>query len=136
MDIAAAQQFIRTNHRGVMATFRRDGRPALSPLLVTLDDEDRVIISTREPAMKVKHVRRDPWVSVVVMNDGFFGEWIQVEGTAEIVELPEAMEILVEYYRSISGEHPDWDDYRAAMERDKRVIIRFSIDRAGPNVEG
>ena len=136
MDIAAAQQFIRTNHRAVMTTFRRDGRPALSPILVTLDDADRVIISTREPAMKAKHVRRDPRVAVAVLNDGFFGEWVQVEGTAEIVELPEAMETLVEYYRSISGEHPDWDEYRAAMQRDRRVIIRFSIERAGPNVEG
>jgi hypothetical protein len=70
------------------------------------------------------------------MNDGFFGEWVHVEGIADIVELPEAMETLVEYYRSISGEHPDWDDYRAAMQRDRRVIIRFSIERAGPSVEG
>jgi PPOX class probable F420-dependent enzyme len=85
--------------------------------------------------MKVQHLRRDPRVSMAVMNDGFFGDWVSVEGTAEIVELPEAMDLLVEYYRSISGEHPDWDDYRAAMERDQRVIIRFSIDRAGPNVE-
>ena len=136
MEIAAAQQFIRSNHRAVLATFRRDGRPAISPILVTLDDEDRVIISTREPAMKVQHVRRDPRVSLVVMNDGFFGEWVQAEGTAEVVELPDAMETLVAYYRSISGEHPDWDDYRAAMQRDRRVIIRFAIERAGPNVEG
>lgn len=136
MEVAAAQQFIRSNHRAVLATFRRDGRPAISPILVTLDDEDRVIISTREPAMKVQHVRRDPRVSLVVMNDGFFGEWVQAEGTAEVVELPDAMETLVAYYRSISGEHPDWDDYRAAMQRDRRVIIRFAIERAGPNVEG
>jgi PPOX class probable F420-dependent enzyme len=136
MDIAAAQQFIRNNHRAVLATFRRDGRPAMSPILVSLDDEDRVIVSTRETAMKVQHVRRDPRVSLVVINDGFFGEWVQAEGTAEVVELPDAMEALVEYYRSISGEHPDWDDYRAAMQRDRRVIIRFAIERAGPNVEG
>jgi PPOX class probable F420-dependent enzyme len=136
MDIAAAQEFIRTNHRAVMATFRKDGRPALSPVLVTLDDEGRPIVSTREPAMKVQHLRRDPRVSMAVMNDGFFGDWVHVEGSAEIVELPDAMESLVEYYRSISGEHPDWDEYRAAMERDRRVIVRFAIDRAGPNVEG
>jgi PPOX class probable F420-dependent enzyme len=135
MEISAAQEFIRGNHRAVMSTFRKDGRPALSPVLVTLDDEGRPIVSTREPAMKVQHLRRDPRVSMAVMNDGFFGDWVSVEGTAEIVELPEAMDLLVEYYRSISGEHPDWDDYRAAMERDQRVIIRFSIDRAGPNVE-
>lgn len=136
MDLATAQEFIRTNHRAVMATFRQDGRPALSPILVTLDPEGRIVISTRETAMKVKHLRRDPRISISVLNDGFFGDWLQAEGTAEIVSLPDAMELLVEYYRSISGEHPDWDEYRAAMVRDQRVVIRFAIERAGPNVEG
>jgi PPOX class probable F420-dependent enzyme len=136
MDVAGAQEFIRANHRAVMSTFRRDGRPALSPVLVTLDDAGRVIVSTRDTAMKVKHVRRDPRVAMAVMNDGYFGDWVHVEGSAEVVELPEAMEILVEYYRDISGEHPDWNDYRAAMQRDRRVIIRFAIDRAGPKQQG
>jgi PPOX class probable F420-dependent enzyme len=136
MDVGGAQEFIRANHRAVMSTFRRDGRPALSPVLVTLDDAGRVIVSTRNTAMKVKHVRRDPRVAMAVMNDGFFGDWVHVEGSAEVVELPDAMELLVEYYRDISGEHPDWDDYRAAMQRDRRVIIRFAIDRAGPSQQG
>jgi PPOX class probable F420-dependent enzyme len=103
---------------------------------VGLDDAGRVIVSTRETAMKVKHLRRDPRVSVAVMNDGFFGEWVSAEGNAEIIELPDAMELLVYYYRSISGEHPDWDDYRAAMVRDRRVIVRFAIERAGPSRSG
>jgi len=136
MDIAGAQEFIRNNHRAVMSTFRRDGRPALSPVTVTVDAEGRVVVSTRQDAMKVKHLRRDPRVSIAVMNDGFYGDWVSVEGSAEIIELPEAMDILVDYYRNASGEHPDWDDYRAAMERDKRVVVRFAIDRAGPNVSG
>jgi PPOX class probable F420-dependent enzyme len=136
VDVAAAQQFIRTNHRAVLATFRKDGRPALSPITVTVDAQGRVVISTRQTAMKVQHLRRDPRAAVVVMNDGFYGEWVSVEGTAEIVELPEAMELLVDYYRAASGEHPDWDEYRAAMERDQRVIVRFGIERVGPNVEG
>jgi PPOX class probable F420-dependent enzyme len=136
MDIPAAQEFIRNNHRAVVATFRKDGRPALSPVTVALDAQGRVVISTRETAMKVKHLRRDPRVAVALLNDRFFGEWGQVEGVAEIVELPEAMELLVDYYRSVSGEHPDWDDYRAAMTRDQRVVVRFTIDRAGPQVEG
>jgi PPOX class probable F420-dependent enzyme len=136
VDVTAAQQFIRTHHRAVLATFRKDGRPALSPITLTVDAQGRVVISTRQTAMKVQHLRRDPRASVVVMNDGFYGEWVSVEGTAEIVELPEAMELLVDYYRAASGEHPDWDDYRAAMERDQRVIVRFEIERAGPNVEG
>lgn len=136
MDVSAAQDFIRANHRAVMATFRKDGRPALSPVTVAVDAQSRVLISTRETAMKVKHLRRDPRVALAVLNDKFFGEWVQVEGVAEIVALPEAMELLVDYYRSVSGEHPDWDDYRAAMERDQRVIVRFAIDRAGPTVSG
>jgi PPOX class probable F420-dependent enzyme len=136
VDVAAAQDFVRRHHHGVMATFRRDGRPALSPVLVTLDDEGRVEVSTRETAMKVKHLRRDPRVAVTVFTDRFFGDFVQVEGTAEILPLPEAMEPLVEYYRQLSGEHPDWADYRAAMERDQRVIVRFAIERAGPNRSG
>ena len=127
---------MRANHSGVLATFRRDGRPQLSPALVGVDDEGRIEISTRETAMKVKNLRRDPRLSVVVMNPQFFGEWCQVEGTAEIVEQPEALDLLVNYYRRISGEHPDWDEYRQAMIDQKRVIVRFDIERAGPNVEG
>jgi PPOX class probable F420-dependent enzyme len=136
MDIAGAQEFIRNNHRGVISTFRRDGRPALSPVTVTVDAQGRVVVSTRQDAMKVKHLRRDPRVSIAVMNDGFYGDWVSVEGSAEIVELPEAMDLLVDYYRNASGEHPDWDEYRAAMERDERVVVRFAIDRAGPTVSG
>jgi PPOX class probable F420-dependent enzyme len=136
VDVTTAQEFIRTNHHAVFTTFRKDGRPALSPVAVALDEDGRVVVSTRETAMKVKHLRRDPRVAVCVLNDRFFGEWVQVEGTAEIIPLPDAMEPLVHYYRSISGEHPDWDDYRAAMVRDQRVIVRFAIERAGPNVSG
>jgi PPOX class probable F420-dependent enzyme len=119
-----------------MATFRRDGRPALSPVTVAVDGDGRVVVSTRQTAMKVKHLRRDPRVSVTAFTDRFYGEFVQAEGTAEIVELPDAMELLVDYYRSVSGEHPDWDDYRAAMERDQRVIVRFAIERAGPTRSG
>ena len=94
------------------------------------------MISTRETAIKTKNLMRDPHASLCVMNDGFFGDWIQAEGTAEIVRLPEAMDLLVAYYRTVSGEHPDWDDYRAAMVRDKRVIIAITLTRAGPNRSG
>ena len=120
----------------MLATFRRDGRPQLSPVTPGVDDADRVEISTRETAMKVRNLRRDPRVSLCVFGDAFFGSWVQVEGEAEVVSLPEAMEPLVDYYRSVSGEHPDWDDYRAAMERDQRVLVRFEIERAGPTIEG
>jgi hypothetical protein len=68
-----------------------------------------------------------------VLNDRFFGDWIYIEGEADVVSLPEAMEPLVEYYRSISGEHDDWDDYRAAMEREQRVLVRITPRRVGPD---
>lgn len=119
-----------------MATRRAGGDPQLSPVLGAVDAEGRVCVSTRETAMKVKNLRRDPRVSLCVLNDRFFGEWIQIDGTAEIVSLPEAMELLVDYYRSLAGEHPDWDEYRAAMERERRVLVRIQIDRAGPDRSG
>ncbi len=105
-------------------------------MTVAVDDEGRALISTRETAVKIRNLARDPRASLCVMNDGFFGEWIQAEGDVEIIHLPEAMELLVDYYRRISGEHPDWADYRAAMERDRRVIVRVTITRAGPDISG
>jgi len=114
----------------MLATIRSDGRPQMSPVLCAVDDTGRVVVSTREGSAKVRNLRRDPRVAACVVSDGFFGPWVQVEGTAEIVPLPEAMEPLVDYYRRISGEHPDWADYRAAMEREKRVLVRFPIERA------
>jgi PPOX class probable F420-dependent enzyme len=103
---------------------------------VAVDGEGRVVISTREPAMKVRNLRRDPRVSLAAFTDAFYGDWVQVEGTAEIVSLPEAMDLLVDYYRRAAGEHPNWDEYRAAMAEQRRVVIRFAIERAGPRVSG
>jgi PPOX class probable F420-dependent enzyme len=136
MELSTAREFLRAHHRAVLATSRADGRPQLSPVAATVDDEGRVLISTREAAIKTRNLRRDPRASLCVLNDGFFGEWIQVEGTAEIISLPDAMEILVSYYRGVGGEHPDWDEYRAAMEREHRVIVRITMTRAGPDVSG
>jgi PPOX class probable F420-dependent enzyme len=136
MELGTAREFLRAHHRAVLATSRADGRPQLSPVAATVDDEGRVLISTREAAIKTRNLRRDPRASLCVLNDGFFGEWIQVEGTAEIISLPDAMEILVSYYRGVAGEHSDWDEYRAAMEREHRVIVRITMTRAGPDVSG
>ncbi len=86
--------------------------------------------------MKAKHLRRDPRVALCVFSDGFFGPWLQVEGRAEIVSLPEAMDGLVAYYRRLSGEHSDWDEYRAAMTTERRVLVRITIERAGPDIQG
>ena len=136
MDIEGAREFVRSHHRAVLATQRADGSPQLSPVTVGLDDEGRVIVSTRETAMKVHNLRRRPRASLCLLNDRFFGEWGQVEGDVEIVALPEAMDLLVNYYRSVSGEHPDWDEYRQAMVDERRVVLRISIDRAGPSRAG
>jgi PPOX class probable F420-dependent enzyme len=136
MDVTEAQAFIDRNHRAVLATRRRDGSPQMSPILAVLDGEGRVVISSRETAMKTRNIQRDPQVSLCVVNDKWYGEWIQVDGTADVLSLPEAMEPLVDYYRRGSGEHPDWDDYRAAMERERRVLLRVTIDRAGPDRAG
>jgi PPOX class probable F420-dependent enzyme len=136
MDVATALDFIREHPRGVLATIRRDGRPQMSPVVAAVDADDYVTISSRETAVKVKNLRRDPGASYCALGDGFFGDWVQVDGVAELLSLPEAMEPLVEYYRALSGEHPDWDDYRASMQRDQRLLIRIRVERAGPNVAG
>ena len=120
----------------MLATFRASGLPQLSPVLAAADGTGRVLISTREAAAKTRNLRRDPRASLCVISDGFFGDWVQLDGTAEVISLPDAMELLVGYYRLVAGEHPDWDDYRAAMERDRRVVLRLSITRAGPDYSG
>jgi PPOX class probable F420-dependent enzyme len=136
MDRSEALEFVRANHHGVIATTRSDGRTAMSPIACAVDADGRVVVSTRETAMKAKHVARTPYAAICVLNDGFMGEWVQVEGPAEIVHLPEAMEGLVDYYRQVAGEHSDWDEYRAAMARDRRVLLRITVERVGPNRSG
>jgi PPOX class probable F420-dependent enzyme len=136
MDLNRARDFLRENHRAVMATYHSSGRLQLSPVTVGVDDAGRAIVSTRETAVKVRNLARDPRVAFCLMNDGFFGEWMQLDGEATIVRLPAAMELLVDYYRGISGEHPDWADYRAAMEREKRVVIQVTLTHVGPDFHG
>ncbi|UER54512.1 PPOX class F420-dependent oxidoreductase [Kineosporiaceae bacterium SCSIO 59966] len=131
-----ALAFISRHHHAVMATTRADGRAAMSPVLATVDDEGRVLVSSRETAMKVRHLRRDPYASLCVFTDRFFGSWVQVEGDVEVLSLPEAMEPLVGYYRLAVGEHPDWDDYRAAMTSEQRVLLRMTVTRSGPAQQG
>jgi PPOX class probable F420-dependent enzyme len=130
-----ARAFVAGNHRAVLVTRRREGGLQTSPVTVGADDEG-VVISSRQTAYKTRNIRRDPNVTLCVFTDPFFGPWIQIEGRAELVSLPEAMDGLVEYYRRIRGEHPDWDEYRRAMEADDRVLIRVSILGVGPVREG
>ena len=130
-----ALEFVKEHHEAVMQTYRRDGSPQLSPIACAVHD-GVILVSTRETAMKTKNLRRDPRVSLCVLSQGFYGDWIQIDGRVEIVSLPDAMEQLVEYYRTLRGEHPDWDDYRAAMEREQRCVLRLTIERAGPSRMG
>ena len=136
MDLDEARGVLREQHHAVLATTRRDGEPQMTPVTVGVDDEGYAVISSRETAYKVRNLRRDPPAWLCSFPDGFYGRWVQVEGTAEIVSLPEAMDGLVAYYRAISGEHPDWDEYREAMRTDKRCLIRIQITRAGPDRQG
>lgn len=136
MDLDEARAFVREHHRAIITTIRDDGSPQMSPVAVAVDDRGRLVVSTRQTALKTRNLRKRPKAWLCVISDGFYGQWVQVEGDVEILELPEAMEPLVDYYRQLSGEHPDWDDYRAAMERDQRVLLCITPGRAGPDVEG
>ena len=137
MEISEAVEFVRHNHRGVLAVTRADGKPQMSPVSGTVNPDGLLVVSSRETAYKVRSLQARPYAAYCGFADQFFGKpWVQIEGPARIVTLPDAMEPLVDYYRSISGEHPDWDDYRAAMERDKRVLLKLAITRAGPDKAG
>ena len=136
MDLDAARQHVRENSHAVLVTLRKDGTPQTSPVGAAVDDAGRVVVSSRETAYKVRNLRRDPRAWLCVLSDGFYGPWVQLEGTVSIVSLPEAMEPLVDYYRRIAGEHPDWDDYRRAMEREQRCLLRVELTRAGPDRSG
>ncbi len=136
MDIDRALDFIRSNHRAVLATTRADGSPQLSPVAASVDDAGTVVISTRRRAAKTRNIERRAHATLLCFTDGFYGEWVQVEGPAEVVALPEAMDGLVAQYRSIAGDHPNWDEYRAAMVSEDRVLLRITVGRAGPDQSG
>ena len=132
-----AVDLIRKQHRAVLATTRADGGVQMSPVAVVPDDDGTLMVSSRETAMKVKNLRKRPYCAVCVFPDSFFGgQWVQAEGTARIEPMPEALDALVRYYRYGFGEHSDWEDYKAAMQREQRVIIRIPVERAGPNAAG
>ena len=135
MDLDRALDFVRSNHRAVLATRTPDGIQQ-SPVLVGVAEDGRLLVSSREAAYKTRNLRRDPWAQLCVINDGFFGDWLYIEGQAEVTSLPEAMDGLVSLYRSIAGEHPDWDEYRQAMQDQRRVILRVDIERARPDRRG
>ena len=128
--------FLRPRHRALLTTRRADGGPQLSPVAAGVDAEGRVVVSTYPQRAKVRNVQRDPRVSLCFLSDDWDDAWVQVDGTAEVLEPPEALDAFVDYYRSIAGEHPDWDEYRAAMVRQGKVLLRVTIDRWGPVATG
>lgn len=132
----ALEAFVRPRHQVILVTFRSDGRPQLSPVTAGLDAEGRLVVATYPQRAKVGNLRRNPAVSACVLSEDFDGPWVQVHGTAEVVDLPEAIEPLVEYFRVIAGEHSDWDEYRQAMRDQGKVLVRVTIDEWGPIATG
>ncbi|MEV4649004.1 PPOX class F420-dependent oxidoreductase [Saccharopolyspora sp. NPDC049357] len=136
VDREALLEFLRPRHKGVLVTTRADGRPQMSPLTCGVDTEGRLVISTYPERAKTRNLRRNPQASVCVVSDEWNGPWVQVDGTAEVLDMPDALDGLVEYFRCISGEHPDWDEYREAMVRQDKSLIRITIDSWGPIATG
>jgi PPOX class probable F420-dependent enzyme len=128
--------FVRPRHRALLLTRRADGSPQASPLTCGVDDSGRIVVSTYPERAKTRNAKRDARVSVVVLSDDWNGPWVQIDGTAEVVDSPESVEPLVEYYRNIAGEHPDWDEYRKAMVKQGKSIIRITPERWGPVATG
>ncbi|TCO64536.1 PPOX class F420-dependent oxidoreductase [Actinocrispum wychmicini] len=136
VDRAELLDFLRPRHRTILITHRPDGTPQLSPVTCGVDAEGRVVIATYPQRAKVRNARRNPKVALGVLSDDWDGPWVQVDGEAEVLDLPAAVEPLVDYFRCVSGEHPDWDEYREAMRRQGKSLIRVTITRWGPIATG
>ena len=136
MELDEARRFVADHHHAVMHTYREDGSPQLSPVAVTIDGDGDAVVSTRETSVKVTNLARDPRTSLCVFTDRFFGPWIRIDGDADIVHLPDAMDGLIDYYRRVAGEHDDWADYRRAMIDERRVLVRIRLTAAGPDISG
>jgi PPOX class probable F420-dependent enzyme len=136
VDRAGLIEFLRSRHRVILMTVRRDGSPQSSPVTAGVDDAGRLVVSTYPERAKVANARRNPAGSALVLSDDWNDAWVQVWGTIEVIDLPEALEPLVDYYRAISGEHPDWDEYRAAMVEQRKSLMRLTITEWGPLATG
>ncbi|EFG64997.1 LOW QUALITY PROTEIN: conserved hypothetical protein, partial [Streptomyces sp. SPB074] len=136
VDLAGLLDFVRPRHHAILLTRRADGSPQSSPLTCGVDDAGRIVVSTYPERAKTHNARRDPRVSVLVLSDDFGGPWVQLDGTAEVIDAPDSVEPLVEYFRNISGEHPDWDESRAAMIKQGKSIIRVTPTKRGPGRDG
>ncbi|MCK2213426.1 PPOX class F420-dependent oxidoreductase [Actinomadura sp. ATCC 31491] len=136
VELPELLDFLRPRHHGLLSTARADGRPQLSPVTCGVDGEGRIVVSTYPERAKTRNAKRDERVSICVLSDDWNGPWVQVDGRAEVLDMPEALDGLVEYYRCIAGEHPDWEEYREAMRRQDKSLIRVRIERWGPIATG
>lgn len=136
VDRSELIDFLRPRHRLVLSTRRGDGSEQLSPVTAGVDEDGRIVISTYPQRAKVRNLRRNGAAAACVLSDEWNGPWVQVSGSAEVRDLPDALDGLVDYYRCIAGEHSDWDEYRAAMVTQGKCLIRLTIDRWGPIATG
>lgn len=136
VELEGLLEFVRPRHHLLLVTRRQDGSPQLSPVSGGVDPEGRIVISSYPERAKSKNIKRDGRTSVLVLSDDWDGPWVQVDGTGEVIDLPDAVEPLVDYFRSISGEHPDWDEYREAMTKQGKCLIRITPERWGPIATG
>ena len=136
VDLEQLLAFVRPRHRMLLATSRGDGRPQISPVTAGIDAEGRIVTSTYPDRAKTRNAERNAAVSLCVLSEEWDGAWVQVDGDAEVVHMPDALEPLVDYYRAIAGEHPDWDEYRDAMRVQGKSLIRVTPTRWGPIATG
>ena len=133
MEIVDAQKFLQQNHRACIAVRQKDGWPQMTFVTPAIDAEGRVIITSRGTTYKIKHLRRDPRVSLLIFGEQYSGsKFVQIHGTAEIIELPDAMDTLIYWYKQVRGEHKNWDEYKTKMTDEQRVIIRVKMEKVGP----
>jgi len=136
IDRDGLTDFLRPRHHMILLTWRRDGSAQGSPVTAGVDDEGRIVVATYPERAKAVNVARRPQASVIVLSEEFNGPWVQVDGDAELITLPEAVEPLVDYFRAISGEHSDWAEYRQAMVDQGKALIRITPTRWGPVATG
>ena len=137
IEIDKAKEFLIRHHWGILATRRKNGNLQMSPVTVGLDDQGRAIISSRETAYKVNNLRRDPRAALCAITSSFHGEgWVQINGNAGVISLPQALDMLVYLQRQAYGEHKNWPEFHERMARERRVIIRIHIENVGPKVRG
>ena len=136
VDRDGLTEFLRPRHHMILLTWRRDGGVQGSPVTAGVDDDGRIVVATYPERAKAANVARRPQASVIVLSEEFNGPWVQVDGDAELITLPDAVEPLVDYFRAISGEHPDWAEYRQAMVDQGKALIRITPTRWGPVATG